>query len=109
MLAAIRSFSKKELTVPVQKLVLQLTVMCEADSLAEAIQAYSNMDLEQIEESIKFGEDIGSGVSIVSSETIDDREKIKAALLAIGNDGTFFDLNLDVAEIGLEAAAEQGG
>src|SRR3546814_10753776 len=84
MLAAIRSFSKKELTVPVQKLVLQLTVMCEADSLAEAIQAYSNMDLEQIEESIKFGEDIGSGVSIVSSETIDDREKIKAELLAIG-------------------------
>ena len=81
--------------MPVQKLVLQITVMCDTDTLQEAIGAYSDMSLSQIEEAIQFGEDIGSGVSIVSSETIAERELIKTALLEIGNDGTFFDYNLD--------------
>src|SRR3546814_20585177 len=77
--------------MPVQKLVLQLTVMCDTDTLEEAVDAYSSMTLEQIQHSTAFGEDIGSGVSIVASETIDGREKIVAELQEIGNDGTFFD------------------
>ena len=84
--------------MPVQKLVLQITVMCDTDTLQEAIGAYSDMSLSQIEEAIQFGEDIGSGVSIVSSETIMERELVKAALLEIGNDGTFFDHNFEDSE-----------
>src|SRR3546814_4714967 len=81
--------------MPVQKLVLQLTVMCDTDTLEEAVDAYSSMTLEQIQHSTAFGEDIGSGVSIVASETIDGREKIVAELQEIGNDGTFFDYALE--------------
>ncbi len=81
--------------MPVQKLVLQITVMCDTDTLEEAVDAYSSMTLEQIQHSTAFGEDIGSGVSIVASETIVGREKVEAELHAIGNDGTFFNYNLD--------------
>lgn len=84
--------------MPVQKLVLQISIMCDTDTLAEAVDAYSGMSLSQIEEAVQFGEDIGSGITIVTSETLSDREQIKAELLAIGNDGTFFDCNLDAEE-----------
>src|SRR3546814_13215188 len=73
--------------MPVQKLVLQLTVMCDTDTLEEAVVAYSSMTLEQIQHSTAFGEDIGSGVSIVASETIDGREIIVAEIQETGDDG----------------------
>src|SRR3546814_2837238 len=95
--------------MPVQKLVLQLTVMCDTDTLEEAVDAYSSMTLEQIQHSTAFGEDIGSGVSIVASETIDGREKIVAELQEIGNDGTFFDYALEEedAQVSATRSAEQ--
>lgn len=90
--------------MPVQKLVLQITVMCDTDTLEEAVDAYSSMTLEQIQHSTAFGEDIGSGVSIAASETIIGREKIVAELQEIGNDGTFFDYLLEEEEAKASAA-----
>ncbi len=80
--------------MPVQKLVLQVTVMCATDNLQEAVDAYSGMSLAQVGEAITFGEDIGSGVQIASSETLSDPDQVKKELLEIGNDGSFFDYEL---------------
>lgn len=78
----------------VHKLILQVTVMTAAETAAEVVEAYSNMSLEDVAGAITFGEDIGSGVKVVSSETLTDPEQIKNELLAIGNDGAFFDVEL---------------
>jgi hypothetical protein len=74
----------------IHKLVIQTTVLVEADSLAEAVNSYSNLTLSEIEDACD-DQDIGSGISIVSSKTLTDREEITDELLQMGNDGTFFD------------------
>ncbi|MFZ3482201.1 hypothetical protein [Sphingomonas sp. 3-13AW] len=80
--------------MPVQKLVLQFTVMCATDTLEEAVSAYADMELSEIEESISVGEDIGSGIKIISSETLSFPEQVTKELIEIGNDGSFFDCEL---------------
>lgn len=78
----------------IQKLTLQITVMCATETLEEAVNAYSGLTLSQIGHNIEFGDDIGSGPKIVESETIDDADQVREELLAIGNDGEFFDVEL---------------
>lgn len=83
--------------MPIHKITLQVTVMCEADTLQEAVDAYGSMTLEQVHDHTNFGEDLGSK-KIVGSETIDNPDKITEELLAVGNDGTFFDALLQRGE-----------
>ncbi|AXK44017.1 hypothetical protein [Erythrobacter aureus] len=85
--------------MPVQKLILQMTVMCDTDTLDEAVNAYDSMSLTEIAHSTDFGDDIGSGIKVVASQTILSPDRIKAELEAIGNDGEFFDMAIaDMAD-----------
>lgn len=76
------------------KLTLQLTVMCATESLEEATNAYGGMSLAELDHAITYGEDIGSGLKIVASEEIADADQVRSELEAIGNDGSFFDVEL---------------
>ncbi len=96
--------------MPVQKLTLQMTVMCDTDTLGEAVAAYDSMSLSEIEEATQAGDDIGSGVKVVTSETLMTPDRIRAELQAIGNDGEFFDMSIaDMAESGDVVDTDQLG
>lgn len=82
--------------MPVQKIEIKVTVLAEADTLEEAVSAYSEMTLSQIGHSIDVGDDIGQ-TEIVSSRTLETSE-VTQALLEIGNDGTFFEHLTEDAE-----------
>lgn len=84
--------------MPIQKLTLQVTVLCDTDTLSEAVNAYSEMSLSQIHEAVNFGEDIGSPIKVTHSSTLTDASAVRRELLAIGNDGSFFDCNLNDRE-----------
>jgi hypothetical protein len=83
--------------MPVHKVTLTITVLAHADSQDHVLNAYSNMSLSQIEEAIEFGEDVGM-VELTSVETVPDDE-IKDELIALGNDGTFFDCYLGLLDL----------
>jgi len=83
--------------MPVHKVTLTITVMAIADSQDDLLNAYSNMSLSQIEEAFSVGEDVGK-VELIGVETVPDDE-IKDELIALGNDGTFFDCYLGLLDL----------
>ena len=102
--------------MPIQKLTLQVTVLCDTDTLSEAVNAYSEMSLSQIHEAINFGDDIGGSIEVIHSNTLANPSAVRRELLAVGNDGSFFDCNLsdddssDDPEIaGSHKAGKEGG
>lgn len=73
--------------MPVQKLTLTVTVLCEADTLEEAVNLYSSLELSDVEARLN-DEDIGQ-VHVAGAETVPP-ENIQEELLALGNDGEFY-------------------
>jgi len=70
-------------TTPIFKHVFTVVVLSETDTLPFE-------SLEEIAYAITEGEDIGTW-SQQSVDRLDDPDKIRDELIAIGNDGSFFD------------------
>lgn len=67
-----------------------MVVLLEADSIREAVTAVGSMDLADLAHEIDGGEWIGH-TRITASETVAP-EAVQTELLAIGNDGSFFEI-----------------
>jgi hypothetical protein len=65
-------------------------VLTDIGTPERASEVFSGMELSRIAEAIDTGEDIGGDVHIASVEAL-LADKVKDELLAIGNDGSFFD------------------
>jgi hypothetical protein len=77
--------------MPVFKTVLQVTVLHEANSMAEAADNIAAMPLTDIAYELDDGQFIGRTVPQPPVElSFDD---LRSELMEIGNDGTFFDEN----------------
>lgn len=74
--------------MPINKIVLRVTVLAQDDTLEQSVNSIGDMSLESLARSMSEGDLIGT-YSIQSSETVEP-EKVVDELLAIGNDGTFF-------------------
>jgi hypothetical protein len=77
--------------MPVQKMIIQITVLTDTETPERASALFSGMELSEIADAMDVGEDIGGPIRIASVETL-PADRVKDELLAIGNDGTFFDL-----------------
>lgn len=74
----------------IQKIVVSVTIMGEADSPEDFANRLSEMSLTQMDEETDCGDMIGS-VSIGRGVTI-PQDKVKRELEAFGNDGDFFNM-----------------
>ncbi len=74
--------------MPVQKIRVVTTILCDAESLELATNVYSNMSLEQVAAAIDSGDDIGS-VHVEGVETV-PADRVVSELQELGNDGEFF-------------------
>lgn len=73
----------------ISKIVLRVTLLAQDDSLDESVTSVDSMSLESLARAMDEGDLIGT-YSIESSEEVPD-DKVRDELLAVGNDGTFFD------------------
>ena len=74
--------------MPVFKATVQVTVLMEAESLQEAERELERLDLEDLYHEMDDGAYVGTfGVQTVAPVP---PQAVHAELLAVGNDGTFF-------------------
>jgi hypothetical protein len=73
-----------------------VTVLVEDDTLEQSVNSVQAMSLEQLAREMDEGTFIGTSV-ISASETIAP-DQVEAELLAVGNDGTFFNNDFTFAD-----------
>lgn len=80
----------------IHKIKIEVTVLCEADTLADAAARFDTMPLNTIAYQIEEGDCIGV-TRRVAHETIPP-DRVQAELEDVGNDGTFFEKESDDVE-----------
>jgi len=75
----------------VYKVVLRLPLLARAKSADELRRTLSNMTIEQVIAEIDEGIDMIGGTRSIESIEHVPRSEVESELLAVGNDGTFFE------------------
>jgi len=84
--------------VAVHKVEVRVVVLAEADTAQQAAREVEALSLSQLGRELEDGAYVGS-VAVASATTVPP-DRVPAELLAVGNDGTFFECSQPGAEDG---------